>query len=154
MNFQVIPQKYESNKDSIEGEVLKNSYSKFTFKYINFFNLYENADITNKNAIINQFEHFLLNYLSIFKLLFYHKNKCANINKKDQNYNEIFDIVICVEHQCIIIEEIDFKIFTKVINYLKEQQKIIVNVTVDDKNEEENDIKQIKEEIHNFCQNQ
>ena len=166
ISFQNLPEKYETLKNEIKDKMIQKIYSQITFKYISISEINENKKTDDENPDTDnsdQIESFLIDYLKKYNIIIYHYSYIFKIAQNRQNSNannsngnsiQNVDVIICVEKECIIIQQISITIFESVIKYLKDQRYSILNVTPDSKNGEEVfEEKQAKEEIKNFCSN-
>lgn len=141
--FQDIPQRYKIMLDMIQDEMIQKAYSKFAFKYLSY-SIKKDQLICGDKIISNDdFNIFLLNFLSIFKFITYH---IIDNNFQSENIN--VTAVFCVEGQCIIIEQIDLLMINETIKNLKKQKVTILKTGI-----ENADNFEIKEEIQGFCSN-
>ena len=127
--FQDIPEQSKSMKHLIKPIPMQKIYSKFSFLY--FLSIQINDIILIKN--------FLYDYLKKYKFITY---KIFDLPNKDNSNDYYVDITICIEGQCLIIEQIQHRIISEIIRDL-EKQISIINVNTNDLN--------IHDEIHNFC---
>lgn len=109
------------------------------FKYFFF-------DANNTKLNEEEFESKIANVLKKFKLIVF---KISNENIHAKNYNQIsFQkkvFVICTETQCFIINNIEEKSITKIINQIKNTYINLGNISTIEK---EKDILNIKEEVN------
>ena len=159
--FQDIPPVYETMLNNIHDQTLNNIYSKFIFIYIP---VQINNDDVNKNN--EKLSSLMVDYLQNFKFITYH---LVQISGQQQFYNNIekkvfkhdikyykelnpvnFQVVFCVERQCIIFDQITISILNQVTNILK--GKNITILSVNGKSQENDEIC-VKKEIDSFCSN-
>ncbi|KAK8835862.1 hypothetical protein M9Y10_040418 [Tritrichomonas musculus] len=139
LSFHTIPQEYNAQMKSIEGIVLKQLYSKFSFNYLNF------SSVDNSKEAM---EIILANYLQEFKLITIEitSNQKSKNNEKAEISSQKVNSIICFEGNCLIIEDIELNI---IMSILKETKSTIYNVSECD----EYKCPQISkdEDINNFC---
>ena len=131
MNFCSIPPEYEEMKNQIQNEYIKKIYLDFKFLYFNP-NSSTAKNIFHENQ--NNFQAFLINYLSRFRLIVYcisrsndksfqnDKNNILNLEKDSQ-------IVICIEKECIIIEDMKISFYIQVFNLLNKSGIATLNIS-------------------------
>lgn len=130
--FQDIPEQYKSMKHLIKPILMQKIYSKFSFLYF----------LSTKINDIILIKKFLYDYLKKYKFITY---KILDLPNKDNSNDYYVDITICIEGQCLIIEQIQHRIISEIIHDL-EKQISIINVNTNDSN--------FHDEIHNFCSNE
>ena len=128
--FQSIPSQLEELKNDINNPIIKKLYSSYSFSYLPI-------DLNYQENIKKNFYEFLLNYLQKFKFIVYNfinSSKSSNSSLNQENpllkptEQSTTNIIICVEKQCIIIEQIEIAIINQILWELKSSQ---LNVTSD-----------------------
>ena len=147
-NWSNIPDHYKSKIDEIKDEVFINIYSKFSFKYYKF-NESKNIKNDDENFVL-----FAFDYLIKYKFIIFHSID----EKNNQNDNSELKIpsktncVICIEDECLIIEDIKKTLLDEILLKLKEKEISLINVSKN-KNQKFTPIEtDAKEEIQNFCE--
>lgn len=130
ISFIGLPDEIGSMIYLIKDKHLHKLYSKFSFFYFPCHIIQKNLfDSYNYDEIQNLIKDFLLVYLQKFHFLTYYLDhnywfskltKSTDITKHDNN---IINVIICVEKQCLIIEQINFDFFEKLLMNLR--RKII-----------------------------
>lgn len=147
ISFQSIPREYQSNIENIKGNPMKKLYDAFNFQLLSF--LINSSINDNKKVHENDMISFLLNYFENFKFITFNL-----ILDTDVNQSVLYDAVICVEQNCIIIEHINLAIFNNIITCLQKNHISILNAGENfDIIETKTDEYIFKKEIDTFCMN-
>ena len=120
-----LPDEYKLMMNKINDSTIKRIYTNFNFLYFNL----SPDKINDKDINMNIFEVFLLEYLNKFKFITYHISNSYPRSqypiKEDKtdfqtklNANKV-NVIICIEKECIIIEQINASLFSQIMNQLK-----------------------------------
>ena len=151
MFFAKIPPNYQSVKDDIQNEALKNVYSQYAFMYFTFES--ENESHPSIKKILNYLKEFKFITFSYSEISKYFPVNDNNSQKKmdKSNNDSLTDVIICIEKTCLIIERINKNSIQQIFRELVQKNNcIIYNVTPNDPNLTKEEIDAL-EEVVNFC---
>lgn len=129
--------------------LLQKIYSQF--KFLNFkMSISNNVEIkTNDNTdYFKRIEDFLYNYLRNFKFIVYFENVGQINNSKKDDLSIKLEAILCLEKECIIIENIPKFTITKIIDKLENQRVSLIKINTALKNTTE--IIEEFESVHNY----
>lgn len=138
IQFHDITKECHKLMSGINDSNMQNLYANISFKYYS-------CDLNNS------FKSDLQNYLNNFKFIAYeYSNIPASIpffgaQKNNNNSQNIIDIILCVENECIIIKQIEISLITQI---LTETKASLINTNI-----KTCDNKFVVEEIRNFTRN-
>lgn len=128
--FHEFPEEFKSmlEKENIRSKVIMSLYSHFTFNYLNFMNpsekLNKAAQVNLGNSLFDKFQE--------FKFLTYQTTYFDNPGTKEEqseskSVSQIYNVVICVENECFMIDNINQKLFDDIIQSLIERGSSIIS---------------------------
>lgn len=107
----------------INNEFLQKIYKLFTFKYFQYSCINENLKNNVENAKNKLSKKILLDYIKDFKFL-------TLIKYRDSKFYSIY-AVICIEKQCILIEQAYDSFFNEIIEKSNEHNLSIIDVSAE-----------------------
>ena len=153
VSFKNIPETSEQMINQISNNVLRQIFAKFKYLYFSFKEIIKKPEEYTKYDI---YIDFLFNYLKDKKLIVYDiKQTINNMSLIENKLNSnIYDLIICFEGECLIVENMLISIIEKLISLLKNNHISLINVSYNiNFNDNNFEIKEqeAKEEIKNFC---
>ncbi|KAK8857492.1 hypothetical protein M9Y10_015897 [Tritrichomonas musculus] len=150
--FEDLPPEYKVIIGSIKNKLALKIYSNFAIKYhlIDEKNEVPNENNEDKsNSIIERHLFEILQNFRFMTYCIYNPNQ-QNQNNKSNTISDLVNVIICVEHNCLIIDHIKLDVINRIFSKLKKLNFSLINVSdgiPDDLNE-----MHAKEEIQNFCE--